>query len=371
MVQFVYNLRLGDDQSKTYGLVSRHVAIADKLGDNVDYRYADPDSTDQDLTRRLDIVFSLSAVEAALDALAEVRTNMKSGFTRKLLQRKVRENRATGTDEAALRVQDHILEYSEGLTSALEAVLGVTPAEVNVKGRTLGHVVFSPKLEVHSERGLLRDWALIELDKAQFQHEPENKVFIGNGRPLFLPAASFPALGTEMAEYMDDHVFLRISGTRELQARKREAYHVGKYGRTTGLTFGIVGEIEAVLRRPLPGKGEVISWALLIVSPSRKEYPGEAFSASGDSGSCIFDMFGKAVGILDAGQAYSESDSKLPPMCTPATAAPEGFTDFDRPYGYERRETQQREVYVTFAMPMEWLLEDIEKFTGLKPTLVS
>ncbi|KAH8889429.1 hypothetical protein GQ53DRAFT_869811, partial [Thozetella sp. PMI_491] len=205
-------------------------------------------------------------------------------------------------------------------------------------------------------------------------------VFIGRERPLQLPFDTLPTPEANIADAMDDQRFLKIRGVRDLQARERKSYHVGKYGMTTGLTFGIVGEIEAILREPCAGAGEVISWALLIVSASRKTYPGQPFSAHGDSGSGIFDLSGNLVGVLDAGQeshevrrcgkAYTEEEPKLPPIGTPVTAAPTDFTGFDESYGLSRQETEKPAVDVTFATPMEWLLEDVEDFTGLKPEII-
>ncbi len=365
------HLRLGSGRSQTYGLVSRHVAVADKLEDAADYRYVDSTYEIQNVVR-INILFPLSAVEAALDSLAQARSSISEHCGRSNLELKVKEYRATDMDLAKLRDQDSLLEYLDMLTPRLKALLGVTPEEVSIEGRKLGHVAFSPKHEVHNRHGFFRDWALVELDEAQFQHAPENKVFIGNENRLAIPFASRPVL--------DSQAFLRVRGIRPLQTRKRESYYVGKYGRTTGLTFGIVGEIEAIIRRPLSGEGEIISWALLIISAGRKKYPGDPFSEPGDSGSCIFDMSGRLVGMLDAGQqsskvrrcgkAYTEPEPQLPPTGTSGTAAPEGYTDFDESYGAPRRETEARQVDVTFATPMDWLLQDVEDFTGLKAEIL-
>ncbi len=138
---------------------------------------------------------------------------------------------------------------------------------------------------------------------SQFQHDPENKAYIGYIADDTEDSLSEPAL--ELVDSLDSREFLPIRGARPdtLTTRKRQAYRVGKCGMKSGLTFGVVGEIEAVLRMPLgDGQDEQISWALLIISHPRKEYPGHKFSRKGDSGSCIFDFSGRVVGILDAGQ---------------------------------------------------------------------
>ncbi len=44
--------------------------------------------------------------------------------------------------------------------------------------------------------------------------------------------------------------------------------------------------------------------------------------------------------------------------------------DDDGSYGKTRGETEEREVDVTFATPIQWILEDIEDFTGEKAEII-
>ncbi len=203
-----------------------------------------------------------------------------------------------------------LLQYISNLTCELQVVQQVGPEDVSIQQRTLGHVAFSPKNDLHC-RGFLRDWALVELDISQFRQNPENKVYIGHlANKARAMDNSFSESELWLPNYWDEYRFVPIRGIRPdtLTTRKRQAYRVGKCGMTSGLTFGVVSEIEAVLRMPL-GDGEQISLALLIISYPRGAYPGPDFSKPGDSGSCIFDFSGRVVGILDGGQSsprYSE-----------------------------------------------------------------
>ncbi|RYC56116.1 hypothetical protein CHU98_g10092 [Xylaria longipes] len=116
-------------------------------------------------------------------------------------------------------------------------------------------------------------------------------------------------------------------------------YKVGKRGSSTGLTFGIKSGVEAVIRRPRPDGKDVYAREMLIV-PSR-EY--KRFSDRGDSGAVVFDSLGRIVGMVTGStDARSEEDdlAKLP-----------------------------NEVDVTFAAPIEWVLEDIQDFTGQEARL--
>ncbi len=58
------HLRLGSDESKVYGLTSRHVAVASRLRRDVDYKYQSLATLGRD-RESLDIVYPLSAVEVA------------------------------------------------------------------------------------------------------------------------------------------------------------------------------------------------------------------------------------------------------------------------------------------------------------------
>ncbi len=379
------HLRLGFDKSKTYCLVSRHVAVNSRLRYDVDYKYLDPATSGRDQDS-LDITYPLSAVQKALDNLQAVECWIQ-GHTR-VSRRNKEEDRATEEDLKNLKLGDALHQYISTLSCGLEAVQQVSPEDVSIQQRTLGHVAFSPKHDVHIQHGFLRDWALVELDMSQFQQDPENKVYIGDA--LYKQKVDkFPEEKYKMFHYFDDQMFLPIRGTRPgtLTTRKREAFRVRKRGMTSGLTFGLVGEIEAVLRKPLgDGQGEQISLALLIISSGRKwsndsgpNYHGPDFSQPGDSGSCIFDFSGRAVGILDAGQSSyhirrfekvrAEQDST-----SPLTAVvPPGHMDFDdddESYGKRRRMTTERDIDVTFATPIQWILEDIEAFTGKKPEII-
>lgn len=173
-----------------------------------------------------------------------------------------------------------------------------------------------------------------------------------------------------LREHLDDYGFLPIQGTRPWATTERQPYRVGKRGMKIGLTFSVVGEIEAVLRTPIAGGEDKISWAYLIVSYDRVKNPHEGFSKSGDSGSCVFDLSGRVVGIVDAGQqsvnvkrfgkCYDDIGFTLPPKVSATSPAPQDSIDFDN--SQDRK--QSRCTDVTFVTPIDWILDDIQEFTG-------
>lgn len=71
-----------------------------------------------------------------------------------------------------------------------------------------------------------------------------------------------------------------------------------KHGRTTGLTRGVVTDIDADIRVDYPGNGEAFFTNTIVV---RGVPPTIPFSDGGDSGSIILDSRQRAVGLLFAG----------------------------------------------------------------------
>ena len=75
----------------------------------------------------------------------------------------------------------------------------------------------------------------------------------------------------------------------------------GEARRDIGLTFGVVNEIEAVVRFPAPGGSETLAWEALVIPMG-----DEPFSKGGDSGSCVFDVHGRIVRMVTGGVEYGE-----------------------------------------------------------------
>ncbi|KAI0095723.1 hypothetical protein GGR51DRAFT_553863 [Nemania sp. FL0031] len=196
--------------------------------------------------------------------------------------------------------------------------------------RKIGHLAYHPSLQVSSLRpGYLKDWALVELDPDKFADQPENKVFVGCKRG-----------------FTTENGFLKLVLPKS-PFEFREYRHVAKRGATTGLTRGIRSGIEAVIRQPSPS-GEYIAWELLIV-PEEKF---KRFSDNGDSGSAVFSLHGEVIGLV-TGSTYAE---------------PEDESDLSNPQSSVRYPGDEW-ADVTFATPIQWVLEDIEDFTGLQARL--
>jgi hypothetical protein len=257
--------------------------------------------------------------------------------------------------------------------------------ENNESEGLLGKVLCSPPLRTHPRRpGYLHDWALVELDPDQFP-SPENKVRVGMLKiPPSLDGRTLPPAQHDILKYMEYIGHIAVSGVRACRrAGLRESFQVCKRGGATGLTHGVVSEIEAVLRQPRAGAGQqdaLVSWSMLIVGTTA--HKGSAFAVRGDSGSCIIDHTGKAVAMIDAvleapkatedprhltsGIRYEEGADL--PQNDAARVAPV-YRDVAQP---PRLEVQfpLSSFDIIFATPMEWIFDNMREVTKMEPVVV-
>ncbi|KAH7226268.1 hypothetical protein BKA60DRAFT_555747 [Fusarium oxysporum] len=228
----------------------------------------------------------------------------------------------------------------------------------DLKSRIIGHVLFSPKYslgisEMNANR--LRDWALVELHPDRHEtvfSEIKNRVVAGPRANRQLNDVLLNELSAEHRTHLEDQLLVdHHTNTYELTRTVQEsemrrsfqaarsledepAMVVAKFGRTTGLTFGIANEVKSVIRTIMPGE-EIISEEWCIVGHKKRGQRRDVFSADGDSGSCILDVHGRVAGLLTSGKE-----------------AGNGSTDKD----------------ITYATPIEWLLKDIRSY-GFNVTL--
>ncbi|KAF4493816.1 hypothetical protein FAGAP_10045 [Fusarium agapanthi] len=226
----------------------------------------------------------------------------------------------------------------------------------NKKSRIIGHVLYSPKYSLGtSETGAdrLRDWALVELHQDKHEtvfSEMRNMVVAGPRAGRELWQVLYHELNDEDRRRVENQLPVHHTNTYDLTKSVQEfemtwpneasrslenerAMVVVKFGRTTGLTFGVANEVKSVTRIAIPGQ-EVISEEWCIVGHKKKGQCRQPFSAPGDSGSCILDMYGRIGGMLTSGK-------------------PEQNANPD----------------VTYATTIEWLLKDIKKESGLNVKL--
>ncbi|KAI1023675.1 hypothetical protein LB505_011232 [Fusarium chuoi] len=191
----------------------------------------------------------------------------------------------------------------------------------------LGRVEFSPRIELYSQQHKrLRDWALVEVAQDSFTtslSELRNKIPVTLGLQLMVEHVPGDAIEMVNRLHFESSLDLAIGPVvipqGELEGPSPNLC-VMKHGGSTGFTIGLANGIHSVIRRI---SGVSTEWCIIGMND-------EAFTATGDTGACVFDLKGRVGGMIASGlEAGKES--------------PLGRHD------------------VTYATPMQWLLEDIKR----------
>ncbi|KAJ3552854.1 hypothetical protein NPX13_g11017 [Xylaria arbuscula] len=228
--------------------------------------------------------------------------------------------------------------------------------------RQIGHLAFHPDFVVSSrQHGYLRDWVLIELDPAKFNHL-DNKVFLGDARGINTFRTH---VGSEVT----------LTGGIESEIGFASCYPVAKRGAKSGLTFGTKSDVDAVTRQPGYGiTSDVYTWEMVIVPEDKVD----RFSAKGDSGAIIFDEFSRVVAMV-TGSNGAHDDGRAPwggvsdkdsPSKNPKSFGEHNneLKDADKASASDIPESGKG-TEVTFASPIQWILDDIQDFTGQRVRL--
>lgn len=145
--------------------------------------------------------------------------------------------------------------------------------------------------------------------------------------------------------------------------------HVMKRGATTQFTLGLLSPIEAVLRRPLPGR-EVIAWAWPVFCPALEPNPfpqNEVFSWGGDSGSIAMDLEGTAVGMVDAGFGKNEANTRTGRQLGREDYGPAAKLQLNLAGTKKPSEAQ---IDISLLTPIDRIFASIQDVTGKTPCII-
>ncbi|TGJ83882.1 hypothetical protein E0Z10_g4893 [Xylaria hypoxylon] len=353
------HLKLSQDKTSTtfYGLTCRHVVGKDRpIRESYKlsgvHRQYHVQANHTGFLACFDELKSIQKeIEESIEPLLAAKTQWEDWY----IFDETKKNRRPTEKEAT-----HLVKLQSGAAYNAKTIEHLAKLEQKDK-RKIGHLAYHSSFEISSLRpGYLKDWALIELNPEKFVNGPENKVFIGNGTK---------------ETYMDGEIL--ENGFLNLDLRDEDVLgkycRVGKRGSATGLTFGTKSGVEAVVRHPSADGKDVYAWEMLIV-PERKY---KRFSDRGDSGAAIFDSLGRIVGLVTA-STDSRPNNDWRGICEPGPSNSRNLKSYPGGYTYpeEADETSNDDmakfpngVDVTFAAPIQWVLEDIRNFTGLEPRL--
>ncbi|KAK2024538.1 hypothetical protein LX32DRAFT_675956 [Colletotrichum zoysiae] len=220
------------------------------------------------------------------------------------------------------------------LSASIARLQGETHAANDVMYRIIGEVAYTSDYVVRTSE-CLSDWCLIRLEDDSHERrlsDLPNRVYIGGDDLKSRFSDREPTISIQ--DLQDDQT-IQIRGivaVSELQDPKQERI-VGMRGRTSGLRFGVVNQVKSVIRRVTSSR-TFVSLECCIVAVG--DNPPREFTQPGDSGACVFDLAGRAVGMVTGG--ISRNDVLR------------GGDNYDLDVA----------VDVTCATPMEWLLADMK-----------
>lgn len=150
------------------------------------------------------------------------------------------------------------------------------------------------------------DYGLIAKRPDRFNDMPVNIVRFDRAEYLALTGSVSDAVPVDRGfcllrtKYGEAAYVLPLAGTRSIADVEKGSYEVVKIGCRTGLTKGKTNAIMSRVRRPYTDGTEGVSRELLVISvPLFSAH--HAFSYFGDSGSTVFDLSGRILGVLTSG----------------------------------------------------------------------
>ncbi|RYO83035.1 hypothetical protein DL764_009522 [Monosporascus ibericus] len=343
-----------EDHAPIYGLTCRHVVHGNRqAGDSYKFSGADrpqyhiqgTQATFQDWEYELETALAGSKSRTKLLEDAHKRWEL-------FLQYDEKNEHKRPTDKQRKELDSGRLEIA-----FTDKVLKCISTLAEKDKRKVGHLAFHPAFQVSARKpGYLKDWALVELDLAKYLGPPENKVFLGSRGFAEMESHVFRTMSSELVK---GH--LPLSGVLP-EEDMQVPMVVGKRGARTGLTFGVKNEIEAVIRSPGCGRDDQLTWEMPIVPT--KGY--EKFSDGGDSGSSVFDSEGRVVGLVTG----STHEPRFKDGKRKKHAGDDTSPDTAEEVDATALGTKVDGTDITFASPIQWVLDDIEDFTGMKPQIV-
>ncbi|KAI1458158.1 hypothetical protein F4805DRAFT_474605 [Annulohypoxylon moriforme] len=220
--------------------------------------------------------------------------------------------------------------------------------------RTIGQLMFHPPMEFSKyQKGYLKDWALIKLDREKFSENPLNSAYCGDGFESRIGFALRRFMSVSPLKSYSTPLFIPyIANWR--------ANTVYKVGASTGLTEGRLNGIQAVIRKPADLDGHHYAWQMVVIPPKG----GGRFSNNGDSGSSVYTPMGRIVGILTSSGSegvWPEDGRRRHPG---ANISPRRVNPSN-----DKKAEAADEMDITFVDPIQWVLDDIERFTSRKVEL--
>ncbi|KAJ4268696.1 hypothetical protein NW762_002763 [Fusarium torreyae] len=195
-----------------------------------------------------------------------------------------------------------VIQPGEG---TLKVAVGWLAASIEMNENMIAHAL--PGLDTTDEEALIQTSQALQTRFKEAMDYKQRAI----GHLLFSPKTEQdPAI---IAESLDE-----------------EAIPVAKSGPTSGLTFGLANEAKSIIRRPCEEEGaeQFTSEEWCIMGIKRWRIERTEFSDKGDSGSCVWDMHGRAVGMVASGKKARDDGKQDTTYVTPIEWLLKGIRDY-------------------------------------------
>lgn len=294
----------GGDSKRLFLVTARHVVFDNN--DNDRYKY-----TDDSQRRRNVILLGDAAYNKFVDSIK--KKTRSEVYTVENTERYISENSDSEEDRYANRRKRQLEDAKRKLEDLNTFSKDVSIHWATAESRILGHVIFSPPIDVIDQ--YTEDFAIIEVDASKV----DTSNFKGNVIDL----------GTDMgvgeSTMMMDPTFkypfdrlLRLNGTISDEEMRHptmvdrsgnQVLIVMKHGNNTDLTIGHANDFCSYVRWDVNEPQTSKQWAIFPFDKSGNSQKGHSgpFSGKGDSGSVVVDARGRVGGLITGGAGSSES----------------------------------------------------------------
>lgn len=248
-----------------------------------------------------DTIQAAKFAQESLDRYLMRFPNPEEQGRRRFLEQKAEEARL---DAEQAKLVDRILAQAKDLTVRVGHVLfaqELSTMPPAIASSQSAHLSFS-------DGPWLRDYALVQVSDSVHARKPRNRLPI-SWEALRSEVWKQCRKGTlsytfkERSTNQEAILSSDIVPEQEIWDWLQDQRIVGKFGGMSDLTFGIMNGVKSVTRHLSTNiRQGVPTWEICVINPFRpKTSPQHAFSVPRDSGSAVWDLDGRILGIVSAG----------------------------------------------------------------------
>ena len=312
-----FYLSAGGDDKDIYLVTARHVVLPLDKGDNKEYECKNDSQAREDV-----IVLGISGFNKKLAAIDYEIRGQKSAITdAKRRIKSVKDTEDTELVRERVKAEQDLQEAEVGLKELRTLRHEIATRWEAKENRVFGELAWAPPIVLSTDPGQYTlDLAVIKINAGilDANNYCGNSINIGNkyARQEFMEKVH---LGSTSFKFPEDRCVTLQDQVPEsalvkppvLNANGESCLVVFKNGARTGMTIGKANNVSSYTRNYFSGQyQESREWPVIPTDKKLRGLPqpfSEPFSAEGDSGSCVADVFGRFCGILTGGSSATDS----------------------------------------------------------------